>query len=501
MNKKMKALALLLVGIMSVGTMTACSGEPAAETPAADDSKPVAEAPADAAKEENKETVNLVWWTIGAEPKELAAVVEEANKYTAEKIGVTVDIKYASWGEYGEKLSKIVQSGESYDMAFGAGINNYQDLASKGYFADLSELVPTVAPALWDFIPEELWQGMTISNKIIGVPAYKDSAQAQYWVWDKELVEKLGIDYENINTLEELEPALKKIKENDPSKYPLVLQGLEGINGFMVTINKMDELLTKPYVSVSFDDPSATVVSPWEQEGVMNNLRILHKWFNEGLINPDAATLTETPKYKAVSAAQGYPHADADWSRSSEYPVVSHKFFGPGYSTRTIQGSFIVVSEGSKHKEEAVKYIELINTDKYLRNLLAFGIEDQHYKKTGENTIEVLNDGYGAPAYSQGTFFNMYVTDPAPAEKWTDLQKQLEESFSSPALGFTFNTEKVNNQVAACANIQAKYEPSLITGSVNPDEVVPKMLEELNKAGYQDILAEAQAQLDAYLGK
>lgn len=259
----MKALALLLVGIMSVGTMTACSGEPAAETPATDDSKPVAEAPADGAKEENKETVNLVWWTIGGEPKELAAVVEEANKYTAEKIGVTVDIKYASWGEYGEKLSKIVQSGESYDMAFGAGINNYQDLASKGYFADLSELVPTVAPALWDFIPEELWQGMTISNKIIGVPAYKDSAQAQYWVWDKELVEKLGIDYENINTLQELEPALKKIKENDPSKYPLMLQGLEGINGFMVTINKMDELLTKPYVSVSFDDPSATVVSPW----------------------------------------------------------------------------------------------------------------------------------------------------------------------------------------------------------------------------------------------
>ena len=493
MNKKMKALALLLVGIMSIGTMTACSSNSAeGDTSSTGTSQ---------GTNKTDEPVNLVWWTIGSEPKELAAVSEVLNKYTAEKIGVTVEMRYASWGEYGDKLSKIVQSGESYDIAFGSGIGNYQDLASKGYFADLSQILPTAAPALWDFIPDELWKGMTINNEVFGVPAYKDSAQAQYWVWDQELVEKLGIDYENINTLQELEPALKKIKENDPSKYPLVLQGLEGLNGFMVTINEMDELLAKPYASVSFNDPSAKVVSPWEQENVMENLRTLHKWFNEGLINPDAATLTETPKYRAVSAAQGYPHADADWSRGNGYPVVSHKFFGPAYSTKTIQGSFLVVSEGSKYKEEAAKFIELINTDSYVRNLLAFGIEDQHYKKTGENTIEVLNDGYNPASYAQGTFFNMYVTDPAPAEKWIDLEKQLEESFSSPALGFTFNTDPVKNQVAACANIQSKYEPSLITGSVDPDVVVPKMLEELNKAGYQDILVEAQAQLDAYLGK
>ncbi|MEG0950851.1 MAG: DUF3502 domain-containing protein, partial [Niameybacter sp.] len=174
---------------------------------------------------------------------------------------------------------------------------------------------------------------------------------------------------------------------------------------------------------------------------------------------------------------------------------------GPAYSTGTIQGSFISISEGSKYKEEAVKLLELVNTDAYVRNLLAFGIEDQHYKKTGDNTSEVLNDGYSAPAYSQGTIFNIYVTDPAPATKWADLQAQLEGAFASPALGFTFNTENVNNQIAACANIQAKYEPSLMTGSVNPDEVVPKMLEELNKAGYQEIITEVQTQLDAYLGK
>lgn len=498
MNKKMKSLALLLVGIMSLGTLTACSGgNSSTPTPAGDNQTT-------ASSTDNKKTdapVNLVWWTIGNEPKDLKMVNDKINEYTKEKLNVTLEIKYASWGEYGDKVSKVVQSGENYDIAFGAGINNYTDLAAKGYFADLTDLVPTAAPALWDFIPSDLWKGVTMNDKIFGVPTYKDSSQSQYWVWDKELVEKLGIDYQNIKTLEELEPALQAIKADNPSEYPLVLQGIEGINGFMATINEIDEFLTKPYVGINYNDTTGTVVSPWEQDYVMDNLRTVHKWFKEGLINPDAATLTESPKYRPVTSDQGYPHADADWTNSRNYPVVSNMFFGPKYSTKTIQGSFLVVSAGSKHQEEALKVIELFNTDEYARNLLAFGIEDTHYKKTGDNTIEILSDGYQAPAYSQATFFNMYVVDPAPATKWTDLQAHNETATSSPALGFTFNTDPVKNQVAACANIQAKYEPSLITGSVNPDEVVPKMLDELNKAGYQEIITEAQNQLNAFLGK
>ena len=487
MNKKMKPLALLLVGIMSLGSMTACSSN-AGNT-------------ADASSKKEGETVNLVWWTIGNEPKDLKMVNEKINEYTKEKLNVTLDIKYASWGEYGEKISKIVQSGESFDIAFGSGINNYQDLAAKGYFADLTEILPTATPALWDFMPEDLWKGVTINEQIIGVPAYKDSAQTQYWVWDKELVEKLGIDIDSVKTLEDLDPVLRKMKENDPSTYPLIMQGKEGINGFMATINNYDELLIGPVIGVKYDDAQATVASPWEDPEVMKNLNTLHTWFNDGLINPDAATLTETPKYRPVYAAQGYPHADADWSTSSGYPVVSSQFFGPAYSTKTIQGSFNVISAGSKHIEESLKVLELVNTDSYLRNLLASGIEDTHYKKVGENSIEMLNDGYQVPAYSQGTFFNMYTVAPAPETKWTDLQKQQEDAFSSPALGFTFNTEPVQNQVAACNTIQTKYMASLITGSVNPEEVVPKMLQELNNAGYQDIIKEAQEQLNAYLGK
>lgn len=477
-----KSLAFVVTGTLLMGTLVGCGAK--TDAPATDSGS----------KNEAKsdKPIDLVWWTTGNEPKDYQLVSEKINEYTLEKLNVNLQIKYGSWGEYSTKMSKIVQSGEPFDIAFTSAIENYQDLLNKGYFMDLKELLPTAAPDLYKFIPEDLWDGVTIKGKILGVPAYKDSAQAQYWVWDKETVEKLGIDYENIETLEQLEPALQKMKEAEPTKYPLIINSGEGINGFHAAINQYDEIVVSPSIGVSYTDESATVVGIWEQDRVLDNLKILHDWFKKGYINPDAATLLELPKTRPVASVQSF---EGGWNNTQ----VGHKYFGPAYSTRTIQGSFLSISAGCKNPEAALKVIELVNTDEYFRNLLAFGIEGVHYEKTGENTIKKLNDKYEVPAYSQGTFFNMYVQDPNPATQWDDLKKLQETAFASPILGFTFDSKSVQNQISACSNIESKYGSSLITGSADPEELLPKMIKELNDAGYQDIIAEAQKQVDEFL--
>lgn len=450
--------------------------------------------------EENKnvKTPELVWWTIGGEPKELAEVNAKINEYLKDKVGATVKLKYSNWGDYSDKLSAVIQSGEYYDIAFGASISNYVNFVQKDYFADLSKVVSEKTPALKESIPDTLWKAMTFKGKLFGVPTYKDSSATQYWVWDKKVVNELGIDYKNIISLKDLEPALKKMKEKDPGKYPLQLFSSEGLNGFM---SDYDTILTKPLVAVKYDDTSAKAVNPFEQPEVMENLKLMHKWMKEGLINPDAATLTEAPKYRPVFSAQGFPGADADWTVSQGFEVVSQKRYGPVYSTSSIQGSFLVVSAGSKYIEKAMKVIELANTDKTFRNLLAFGIENKHYEKTGENTIKILNDGYATPQYSQATFFNMYVVEPAPGNKWELVKKQNEEAKPSPILGFIFDSTKVNNQIAACSTIYDKYFANIMTGTVDPTVEVPKMTQELNNAGMQDIIKEVQSQINSFLGK
>ena len=44
----------------------------------------------------------------------------------------------------------------------------------------------------------------------------------------------------------------------------------------------------------------------------------------------------------------------------------------------------------------------------------------------------------------------------------------------------------------------SEYQPGLECGAVNPETELPKFIEALNSAGLQEIIAEKQAQLDAW---
>ena len=85
--------------------------------------------------------------------------------------------------------------------------------------------------------------------------------------------------------------------------------------------------------------------------------------------------------------------------------------------------------------------------------------------------------------------------------KWEKLRAFCDSAYVSPALGFTFDSSKVVNEITACNNVIAKYEVGLRWGMLNPEETLPKFNEELYSAGLQTIMDEKQAQLDAFLGK
>ena len=69
----------------------------------------------------------------------------------------------------------------------------------------------------------------------------------------------------------------------------------------------------------------------------------------------------------------------------------------------------------------------------------------------------------------------------------------------SLALGFVFDSSPVADQVTACSNVYAQYYLPLINGEVDIDEILPVFQQALHDAGIDDIIAEKQAQLDAWL--
>lgn len=121
MKKLTRLLSALLAVAVLVSSCAGCGSKTDGSTSASQGN--TAAAPA--------QTKELVWWMIGPEPKDLAAVNAKVNEYTKSKLNVTVKFKYANWGDYSKKLTTVIQSGEKYDIAFGTSINNYIDLARK----------------------------------------------------------------------------------------------------------------------------------------------------------------------------------------------------------------------------------------------------------------------------------------------------------------------------------------------------------------------------------
>ena len=181
--------------------------------------------------------------------------------------------------------------------------------------------------------------------------------------------------------------------------------------------------------------------------------------------------------------------------------VVSQPWSPAVYTTGTILGSVNAISSNSKYPAEALKYLELANTDPTLRNMLAYGVEDVNFKVLENKTIEKLNDVWTAPAYSQATFFTMYPVSPNPPDQWTLVQKQNEEAVPSILLGFTFDRTPVEAELTALDAVGAKYNAELYTGAKDPDLIIPQYLADKKAAGSEKILAEYQKQINEFLGK
>ena len=496
-----KIVSLLLAGLLTVGLLAGCSGDgdstpttKADQTTAATTKAPdVDPDPTDTPKE----IPTITWIQIGGgEPANLAEAVEIMNEYTAEKIGVKIDLKFFSWGDWEKGTNNMLNTGEYFDIMF-TNTRHFTGHALQGKFMDIGPLLDTV-PDLKAFMPEALWKAVTIRDSIYSVPTYKDSAMTQYFAYDKALVEKYDIDITAVKSLQDLDAVLRIIKageeaETGETMYPLPLHK-EGISAVLDTYFANN---------VRFDDASGKVENIYERDEVVKDLELIHKWFEDGLINPDASTLEEAPKYRAVFVVQAFAGAEVNLTADRGYDIVIEPYSKTVYSTDSIQGSLNAISANSNYPEESLKYLELINTDNYLRNLFAYGVPDKEWKDNGDGTITKLTDTWNAPAYSQATFFEMSPVAPNSPEQWTMVQAQNKSAIAHVILGFTLDDTNISTEFLNVNNIITARRPELLTGAYQGStaDYLKAMNDEMFAAGLQTVLDETQAQVNTFLGK
>ena len=445
--------------------------------------------------------VELIWYTIGTPQKDVDKVEAEINKYTAEKIGVTVDMKMIDFGDYNQKMQVMADSGEPMDILFTSSwAFDYVQNARKGAFMELDELIESHGKGIKEAIDPAFLEGSKVDGHNYAIPANKELPAQEAWRFNKTLLDKYNLDISNVRSMESLEPLLKTIKENEPNVVPLAISKDFG------PLLPFDYIIEKMPMAVYLDDKEELkVVNFLEMPETLDMLKLMNKYYKAGYISPEAATTTSTQDLMTsgnwfTDRAATQPFADNLWSQSYGYPVVSTPAGDANIFNWSVMGSMQAISANSKYPEKAMEFLNLLNTDVYLRNLVDSGIEGVHYKKLSENVMENLPESknYDMPTFALGNVMLTYLNPEDPENKWEEFKKFNESGQPAPLLGFNFDPTKVSTELAAVNNVKEEFWAPLMTGTVNPEEFLPKANEKLKAAGLDKIIAEAQTQIDAW---
>lgn len=489
MNKKRKSFSLLLISLVALSLIVSACGGNKADNSAAKGNSGKSEKP-----------VELIWYTIGAPQKDLKRVVDEVNKYTLEKINATIDMKMIDFGDYTQKMQVMAASGEPMDIMFTSSwAFDYVQNARKGAFMELDDLLSKYGKGITDTLDPAFLEGSKVDGHNYAIPANKELPAQEVWRFNKELLDKYNLDISKATTMESLEPMLKTIKENEPGITPYAM-----LKDFM-PVMPFDYVIEKMPMAVYMDTKDYKVVNILETPEAKSTLETVRKFYQAGYVSPEVATTTSVDDlYKSgkwfMDRAATQPLADNLWSASYGYPVVSTPASQPYIYNWSVMGSMQAISANSEHPEKAMEFLNLLNTDSYLRNLIDSGIEGVHYEKVNDNTVKNLADAknYDMPTFSLGNVMITYLNEGDPANKWDEFKKFNASGINAPLLGFNFDTSAVTNEIAAVQNVKEEFWSSLMTGTVDPNEYLAKANEKFKAAGLDKIIAEAQKQIDEW---
>ena len=528
---KKKVLAIMLTMAMVVG-LAACGSE----APASTDNKTetVSETKTDTTvqpEEAGLDPVTIKMYFHGSNVTDDSQVMKAVNEYLQEKINVTLEPIWGTWGDFDTNAVMALQGGDDIDIYFTCSwsADEYNLFAKRGAWVRLDDpannILEKYGKDVWNLLPNVLTTGAKIEGAngygVYAVPGYKDIACQLCWDINVPLLEKYGYTVDDIKNTDYygFEEILAKVKAGEgDSFYPLLVEGAvaermvdntiivagdSGVSNLMsyyLNPNKTSELGAYGNVILNkFATP--------EYKKFVDQTR---KYYLAGYIDPSLANAEQANNLRTEKQLTGQ-YLIGTQSYSLGYEIQASKERGfevamvgstPAYvDTTSSQGAMMAISTASKNPERAMMFLNLLNTDPYLFTLLDFGVEGIHYNKNeiGEVVFTDARSNYQPWTNGMGNVTLLPPQEGQGADFWTGFKAYYGAADEIPILGFTFNPDNVTNEMAAVANAASEYALTLSVGAVDPDTVLPDFLAKLDANGMQKIIDEANAQLTAFL--
>lgn len=520
----------MIVTLAACGTKTdnggGASTEPAVDTQTTAEGGDEAEEPAS-----DLDPVTLKMYLCGNDVKDDSKVMEELNKILQEKINVTLEPIWETWG-YGEEVVLSLQGGEDIDIYFTCSWteNEYNKFARDGYYVRLDDpnnnLIEKYASELWNTLPEVLTHtGAAVNGAdgygVYAVPGYKDIATQNCWDINVPLLEKYGYTLDDIRNTDYygFGEILQTVKDGEGADfYPLLVEGavLERmvtnsiiVTGDSGTGNFMSYYLDPTDVSKE-SSYGITLLNKYATDEFAKFAAKTREYFQNGFIDPACSNTNQANEIRTAKQNTGeYLIGTQSYSLGYELQASQERGFevamipctDPYVDTTSAQGAMMAISTASKNPERAMMFLNLLNTDPEIMTLMNYGVEGVHYNLTDDGCVEFTAERDNFKPWTNGVG-NVTILPPTVEQGvgfWDTFTSYYGNAKEIPILGFAYDGSGVETEMSAVANVVEEYLLPLCTGAVDPETKLPEFLEKLEQNGVNTVLDDANAQLKSFM--
>ena len=372
----------------------------------------------------------------------------------------------------------------------------------------LDDLLEAYGQDIIAAIGEDRLNSYRVDGVLYSLPSASDYVTAQGISMRKDILDKYNIDVLQIQSTEDLRTVFETVHVNEPD-LGVVCGNYTQDSVFYYQI-KEDLISSSSVLGLDRDDPD-TINCYYASDAYRELVKLTHAWYKAGFIysgmalqNMEAAALVKSGELFSYITAWK-PGIEWEASNYSGREMVTVQLTEPLISNRSNSMARFAISQSCAHPEKAMQYLNLLYSDADAVNLLAYGVEGKHYVVQSDGTI---NYPQGVTAQNVGFSNSMAWSLPNQlvSHVWSgndiDLWQQLDDfnhtAAWSPAVGFNFDAAPVAQEHAAVVAVCKRYTGGLERGLLDPDIYLPKMIEEMEAAGLDRVIEEAQRQYDRW---
>lgn len=478
------------------------------------------------------EVINLL--VLGNKPTNgrLEAMLEKLNAILNEKVNAELTMSYVEWADWQTQYNVQLLSGDSsMDIITTATdwLFAWENI-QKGAFMPLSEdMLKTYAPKTWASVPAEHWADCSYNGEIYMMPEDNYVQYTNHGIYYRgDWAKEAGV--ETINNFKDLGTYFQWIKDNKTDCIPWDVGGKNNSAGLLPGyINSNTENMVINGVNAgNFEfwfgeskDNVYTVTSPYmDSDVIYEAAELFKKWNDAGYWREDVLNYDGDSREEMYAGLSGADQHHSITYYSSVRPNMDKK--QPGSETKMfpfclpsknltkplITHQAATISANSQHPERALMVYDLLRNDKECYRLMNYGIEGVDYIVTEDGKL-ARPEGYDSSTDALESNFWLGRNDDLELQDstwWEGTQDMIKE-YNSYAIDYpyaSFVVDKTNIEVAqaAIANVLSEYIPQLAYGKyADPKAAIDEMRKKLKDAGYDEVKADLQAQMDAYKAK